>query len=639
MNAASKVALALLLVVFAPAPFARAQGGDQKQRDPRAKALQESAHLLIQQGKGEEAIADLEKAIKLEPEWDLLYYRLGLMYSKKYVSTGDAAYEEKSLAAFRKCLDLNPSRDGVRLEMASMAFASGRYEEAIALAAREIAHNPSESSAYRVKWEAMLRRADFEKQATVIRGEIEALLRSKVDRERTMLAALSGYELLADPDARRGMEDLYLKEFPASPAARNILRDRALSEADKIKQAELMEDFITRFPADPFLENMYPLLFRSLAGRADEPGARIARVGEAWVKCATALYDLVTSRSLVALALAERRFDLGRAQSIADEAADLMDGLDTESPLLKGVPRNERGGLLSMLKTRAHAARGFALLRRGEIEEASKELRENLHPVIAQVEKNGYILWKDMDLREVGVRPYVLWLAELFEAQGDYERAARYLLAGFCDSERANNYIRERLPFVYEKMGRGSAAASSALAEAERRFRSLMAISPALKDEIKNRALAARVDKPAPDFNLTALDKRLLRLSDLRGRVIVLSFWATWCGPCVAELPHLQKAAERYKGNAEVVFLMVSTDRNKLAVRSFLERNGYTLPAAYDDGAAGRFGVSGIPATFIIDRAGVIQFREEGFGADGPGYVERMVWRVDELLKEGAGAK
>jgi hypothetical protein len=60
--------------------------------------------------------------------------------------------------------------------------------------------------------------------------------------------------------------------------------------------------------------------------------------------------------------------------------------------------------------------------------------------------------------------------------------------------------------------------------------------------------------------------------------------------------------------------------------------------AAYDDGAAERFGVRGIPATYIIDRDGVIQFSEEGFGAGGPDYVERLSWRVDELLKEKTGA-
>ncbi|HEX8090776.1 MAG TPA: TlpA disulfide reductase family protein, partial [Blastocatellia bacterium] len=509
---------------------------------------------------------------------------------------------------------------------------------AIALAAREIANNPSESSAYRLKWDAMLRRADFEKLSPVIRAEIEALLKSKVDRQRTLLAALSGYELLADPDTQKDTEDLYLKEFPASPVARNILRDRVFEETDKIKQAEMIEDLIARFPDDPLLESMYPLLFRALANRASEPCARIAGVGESWIKSATALYDLITSRCVVAVALAERRFGLDRAQSIVDEAASIIDGLGAESSLLKRVPQNERGGLISNLKTRAHTARGFVLLRRGRIEEASKELGDNLQPVIAQVEKNGYVLWKDMDLREIGVRPYVLWLAETFEAQGHYERAARYLLAGFSNDERANNYIRERLPFVYGKLGRDPSAAASALSETERRFRSLTAITPALKDEMKSRALAVRIGKPAPDFKVAALDKRLIGLSDLRGRVIVLNFWATWCGPCVAEMPHLQKAADKYKGNPKVVFLIVSTDANKLAVRGFLERNGYTLLAAYDDGAAESFGVRGIPATFIIDRAGAIQFMEEGFGADGPGYVERMIWRVDELLKESAGA-
>lgn len=642
MKAASSSTLTLLLMVLlmvlAFQSPARAQVGDRKPRDPRAKELEEKATLLIQQRRSDDAIAALEEAVKIEPEWDSLYFGLGIVYSNKFLSTRDKAYEEKSLAAFRMCLELNPSRAGVHLARARMAFAGKRYEEAIALAEREIKVNPSEASASELKWAAMLKRADYEKEVPVIRAEIEALLRSNVSREKALLAALLGYELLADRDGREKTEDLYVREFPDSFIARNILRTRAVEEPDKQKQTVLMEEFISRFPDDPTLVYLYPILFRALANRPDEQGARIKKIGEAWLESATAIYDIITSRWTVATALAERRLDLDRAQSIIDEAVRITDGLDLKSPLLDKVPQNERGGLVAILRTRARMARGFVLLRRGKIEEASKELGDNLRPAMDQVEKNGYILWKDMDLREIGVRPSVLWLAELFEAQGQYERAARYLLAGFSDSERANNYIRDRLPFVYAKLGRDSSAAASALSETERRFISLTTVSPALKEEAKKRLLAMRVARAAPDFKVSTLDKKVVRSSDLRGKVVVLNFWATWCGPCIAETPHLQKAAEKYKSNANVVILIVSTDENRLAVRSFLERNRYTMLAAYDDGAAGSFGVRGIPATYIIDRDGVIQFSEEGFGAGGQDYVERLSWRVDELLKEKTGA-
>jgi thiol-disulfide isomerase/thioredoxin len=127
-------------------------------------------------------------------------------------------------------------------------------------------------------------------------------------------------------------------------------------------------------------------------------------------------------------------------------------------------------------------------------------------------------------------------------------------------------------------------------------------------------------------------------LSDFRGKVVVLNFWATWCGPCVAEMPHLEQAVAKYRSDPRVAFLAVSIDEKKLAVRSFLQKNRYTMPAAYDDNAAKSFGVRGIPATFFIDRNGVIQFYEEGFGAEGSDYVERISWRIDELLKEKAEA-
>lgn len=153
------------------------------------------------------------------------------------------------------------------------------------------------------------------------------------------------------------------------------------------------------------------------------------------------------------------------------------------------------------------------------------------------------------------------------------------------------------------------------------------------RGEQKTTLLANRVNSPAPDFKVVRLDKSLVELKDLRGKVVVLNFWATWCGPCVAEMPHFQKAAEKYAANKEVVFLAISVDDNRLAARSFIEKRGYKFSVAYDSGAAASYKVRGIPATFIIDRKGMIQYRDDGFGGAGEAYVERLGWRIDELLK------
>jgi thiol-disulfide isomerase/thioredoxin/tetratricopeptide (TPR) repeat protein len=633
MKIISLLLLAFLLVI--PACFfpALAQENNQAPRNEKAKELEDQANQFLQQRKNSEAIAAFEEAIKIEPQRSSLHFGLGVAYSNRFFSTRNKEFEEKAIAELRKSLELNPAQAGAQLAMGKMAFTAKRYEEAITLAEREIKANPSDAFAYKLKWEAMLKREDFEKEVPVIRAEIESLLQNNARRQDALVAALFGHEVLADDDARSRIEDLILKECPASLTAKNIFRDRAMVERDKKKQTALIEDFITRFPDDPTIAVMYPAYFRGLASRPDEPGEKIAKTGVAWVKAVSEIYEVITSRWTVALTLAERRADLGLAASIIDEAVKITDSLDAQSASLSRVREDARPRFIAMLKERAHTASGFVLLRRGKIEEASKELASNLQPVIEQVEKNGYILWKDMDLREIGVRPRVLWLAELYEAQGDFERARKYLLAGVSDDEQANSYIRERLPVVFSKLGRDSSAAASALKDAESRYNTLTAASPGNRDEQKKRALAKRVAKPAPDFKVLTVDKKVVRLSDLRGKVVVLNFWATWCGPCIEEMPHLEKAFLKYKNEPRVVFLAVSVDDNKLAVRSFLQKKRYTMLTAYDDGAAQSFGVSGIPTTFFIDRNGTIQFDEQGFGGDGSEYyVERMSWRIDDLL-------
>ena len=115
------------------------------------------------------------------------------------------------------------------------------------------------------------------------------------------------------------------------------------------------------------------------------------------------------------------------------------------------------------------------------------------------------------------------------------------------------------------------------------------------------------VGRPAPDFTLPTLDGGSFRLSDQRGRPVVLNFWATWCGPCQRELPALQHAAAHYDGT--VVIAGVDQAETAETVQRYVDKLGLTFPIPMDgDQTVGeRYGVRGLPTTFFIDEHGVIR--------------------------------
>jgi len=117
----------------------------------------------------------------------------------------------------------------------------------------------------------------------------------------------------------------------------------------------------------------------------------------------------------------------------------------------------------------------------------------------------------------------------------------------------------------------------------------------------------------APDFSLADLDGNPIHLADLRGRPVVINFWASWCGPCVEEFPLLREAAARHAGHGLVVVGIVYQDRSE-AARDFMTRNGATWDAAMDPGerVAAAYGILGPPETFFIGRDGRIVARQFG---------------------------
>ena len=115
------------------------------------------------------------------------------------------------------------------------------------------------------------------------------------------------------------------------------------------------------------------------------------------------------------------------------------------------------------------------------------------------------------------------------------------------------------------------------------------------------------VGRVAPDFTLTTVTGETVQLSALRGKPVVLNFWATWCGPCVREMPTLQWASERFAD--QVVFLGVDQGESPELVAQYLEDVGvtFTIPLDMEMSVGDRYNVLGLPTTYFVDRNGVIR--------------------------------
>jgi cytochrome c biogenesis protein CcmG/thiol:disulfide interchange protein DsbE len=117
----------------------------------------------------------------------------------------------------------------------------------------------------------------------------------------------------------------------------------------------------------------------------------------------------------------------------------------------------------------------------------------------------------------------------------------------------------------------------------------------------------AKIGKPAPDFTLGRLDRPgSLQLSSLRGKVVVLNFWASWCQPCKLEAPDLAASAKKWSGR--VVVLGVDVNDPSGDARGFMRKYGITYPIVHDNKnvTSPKYGLTGLPETFFLDRRGRI---------------------------------
>ncbi len=215
------------------------------------------------------------------------------------------------------------------------------------------------------------------------------------------------------------------------------------------------------------------------------------------------------------------------------------------------------------------------------------------------------------------------YLEHYFLAQ---DKAEKIILENLVKALRADQEHKTRLLKLYTKDKQSEEGFDLYIAVLEKEG----------KRKAQEEILKKIINQKAPDFLIKDLENKIVNLKDLQGKVIVVDFWASWCAPCIAAFPGMQRAVSQYKDDDEVVFLFVATFDEEENVKEWAKNNKdkYSFYLLYDqeNKMANAFDVKFIPNKFIIDKKGHIRFNSEGFD----GSNEEVTRREMELMIETA---
>ena len=400
-----------------------------------------------------------------------------------------------------------------------------------------------------------------------------------------------------------------------NPAKEEEDLQRALGEAGNspVDFIRALEDHLAHFPDTPRRAELERALVKTAIDLKDSK--RVIIYGE---RVLARQPDDIQLLQHVGVALlhqgdkfgAEKAREYGRhLQKLEEDAAK---GIRTETgrDAVRGKDQTDRGiaGALVM------QARAEGIL--GHPENAVK-LAEASYKIVASVE---------------AAREASRW----YSALGKDEAAIEYLADAFAiselrspDPDKAED--RKRMGEMYRNLkGTETGLGDTILRAYDRTAAQLAAHRAEILAIDPNNQLSNPMQ-----FTLNGLEGGKLKLTSLLGKVVVMDFWATWCGPCRVQHPLYDQVKTKFKSRDDLVFLSIDTDEDHSVVKPFLESNHWSQKVYFEDGLSNALQVASIPTTIIFNKKGELVSRMNGFLPER--FVDMLADRIQEALGKTAG--
>lgn len=477
-------------------------------------------------------------------------------------------------------------------------------EDAIALYKKEFELYPASESDYGTNYYSLLARSNDAGNVAIVNSKISALEKSGSEKDLQMASSLL-YSEKKNTQAD-SLTAIIKTRYPNGEAAKFSTYRSFFMTQDAAKKDSIYAVFAQKYPDDVLKDNLTSQMANVYLEKDDM--ANYDKYA-AQVKNKSGLAAGLNNK---AWAMAEKGEKLDEAEKLSKQSLDDMQpAIDNPTPMpyrtIAQAKDIYQGNYDMYADTYAYIL-----------------LKENKPAEALKYQQGVYDRNKAMDAEEN--EHYIL----ILNALGKYAEAQKVAEANI-KANKSSAGIKDALKTDYIKLKGSDKGYDKYLA----------ALDDAAKDKARAELAKTMINTPAPLFTLKDLDGNTVSLNDLKGKVVVVDFWATWCGPCKASFPGMQMAVKKYKDDPNVKFLFVDCwengDNYTGGVKKFIADNKYTFHVLLDEkGSDGRqakvvstFDVSGIPTKFIIDKAGNIRFKYVGYDGTPEALVDEVSNMID----------